>query len=233
MKLKGLFAAGAAVLMMASCQQGLNTDVKLQTASDSASYYIGQFMGSQGKQMLDQQPEGADIDVDIMVAAYYEMVKSDSVEFDQQAASVFLNTYFQELMAKENEPLIQKEKDYLAENKTKPGIVETASGLQYEILVEGNGPIPSSTDKVKAHYHGTLPDGTVFDSSVERGQPFECSLSGGVIKGWLEALAMMPVGSKWRIYVPSELGYGERGAGAQIGPYQTLIFELEVLEIVK
>ena len=103
--------------------------------------------------------------------------------------------------------------------------------LQYEVLVEGNGNVPSTTDKVRVHYTGTLPDGTVFDSSVARGQPAEFPVN-GVIKGWIEALSMMPVGSKWRLAIPHELAYGERGAGAAIPPFSPLVFEVELLEIL-
>ncbi len=121
-------------------------------------------------------------------------------------------------------------KVFLEQNAQRDGVVSLASGLQYEVLVEGTGPIPIATDTVTTHYHGTLPDGTVFDSSVERGQPSSFPVS-GVIRGWVEALQLMPVGSKWRLYVPSELAYGGRGAGASIGPNQVLIFEVELLEI--
>ena len=121
-------------------------------------------------------------------------------------------------------------KVFLEQNAQRDGVVSLGSGLQYEVLVEGTGPIPIATDTVTTHYHGTLPDGTVFDSSVERGQPSSFPVS-GVIRGWVEALQLMPVGSKWRLYVPSELAYGGRGAGASIGPNQVLIFEVELLEI--
>jgi FKBP-type peptidyl-prolyl cis-trans isomerase FklB len=121
---------------------------------------------------------------------------------------------------------------FLAKNKTKAGVTTLPSGLQYEIIKEGNGPKPTASDKVKVHYHGTLIDGTVFDSSVDRGQPIELSV-GGVIQGWVEALQMMPVGSKWKLYIPSELGYGDRDAGPTIKGGSALIFEVELLEIVK
>ncbi len=119
---------------------------------------------------------------------------------------------------------------FLEENAKRKGVKVTDSGLQYEILKKGNGPKPGPADKVKVHYHGTLIDGTVFDSSVERGQPISFPVN-GVIKGWQEALQMMPVGSKWKLYIPSELAYGERGAGAAIPPNAVLIFEVELLGI--
>ena len=119
---------------------------------------------------------------------------------------------------------------FLAENAKREGVISLESGLQYEILNQGNGQIPTINDKITAHYHGTLIDGTVFDSSVDRGEPASFPVN-GVIAGWTEALQIMPVGSKWKLYVPSDLAYGERGAGQIIGPYSTLIFEVELLSI--
>ncbi len=120
--------------------------------------------------------------------------------------------------------------DFLEENKKRDNVVALSSGLQYEILTEGKGEKPKATDKVKCHYHGTLIDGTVFDSSVQRGQPAVFGVN-QVIKGWVEALQLMPVGSKWRLYIPSELAYGQQGAGDIIKPNSTLIFDVELLEI--
>lgn len=120
--------------------------------------------------------------------------------------------------------------DFLEANKTKPGIVSLPSGLQYEVITEGSGAKPLASNKVTCHYHGTLIDGTVFDSSVRRGQPATFPLN-AVIKGWTEGLQLMPAGSKWRFFIPPHLGYGDRQAGGQIGPNSTLIFEVELLDI--
>jgi len=119
---------------------------------------------------------------------------------------------------------------FLEENGKKPGVVVLASGLQYEIITQGTGPKPSAKDKVTCHYHGTLIDGTVFDSSVQRGQPATFPLN-MVIKGWTEGLQLMTQGSKWRFFIPPQLGYGDRQVSAQIGPNSTLIFEVELLGI--
>jgi FKBP-type peptidyl-prolyl cis-trans isomerase FklB len=118
--------------------------------------------------------------------------------------------------------------EFLEENKKKPGVVALASGLQYEVLTEGTGSKPLATNEVTCHYHGTLIDGTVFDSSVRRGQPASFPLN-AVIKGWTEGLQLMPAGSKWRFFIPPHLGYGDRQVSAQIGPNSTLIFDVELL----
>ncbi len=120
--------------------------------------------------------------------------------------------------------------DFLDANKSKPGIVALPSGLQYEVITEGKGPKPSASNKVTCHYHGTLIDGTVFDSSVKRGQPATFPLN-MVIKGWTEGLQLMPTGSKWRFFIPPHLGYGDRQVSAQIGPNSTLVFEVELISI--
>jgi FKBP-type peptidyl-prolyl cis-trans isomerase FklB len=118
--------------------------------------------------------------------------------------------------------------EFLEENKKKPGVVALTSGLQYEVLAEGTGSKPLATNKVTCHYHGTLIDGTVFDSSVRRGQPASFPLN-AVIKGWTEGLQLMPAGSKWRFFIPPHLGYGDRQVSAQIGPNSTLVFEVELI----
>ena len=120
--------------------------------------------------------------------------------------------------------------DFLETNKLKPGVVELPSGLQYEVIHNGEGPIPLATNKVTCHYHGTLIDGTVFDSSVKRGQPATFPLN-GVIKGWTEGLQLMNQGSKWRFFIPPQLGYGDREVSAQIGANSTLVFEVELISI--
>lgn len=145
------------------------------------------------------------------------------------------NKILQEFMEKEQSGAGKENLEvglqFLAANREKEGVVETASGLQYQVLEDGDGAKPGPSDQVKCHYHGTLIDGTVFDSSVQRGEPATFPVN-GVIQGWVEALQMMSEGSKWRLFVPSDLAYGERGAGGAIGPNTTLIFDVELLEIV-
>ena len=142
--------------------------------------------------------------------------------FQQQAASG------QRSAGAENQKIGE---EFLAANQKKPGVTTLPSGLQYRVLKSGNGPSPKATDRVRTHYHGTLIDGTVFDSSVERKEPATFPVN-RVIPGWTEALQLMKVGDKWQLFIPSELAYGERGAGELIGPKSTLIFEVELLEIL-
>lgn len=146
-------------------------------------------------------------------------------------ANNILQDYFDKLQqAKGKEAKAEGEK-FQAENKKKEGVVALPSGLQYKILTAGNGPKPKASDTVKCHYEGRLINGTVFDSSIRRNEPAEFPVS-GVIAGWVEALQLMPVGSKWQLYIPSELAYGTHGAGQSIGPNQTLIFDVELLAII-
>ncbi len=146
-------------------------------------------------------------------------------------ANKILQDFMEKQQSGQGKDNLEQGLQFLAENREKKGIVETASGLQYQVLVEGDGEKPSPADEVKCHYHGTLIDGTVFDSSVQRGEPATFPVN-GVIQGWVEALQMMTTGSKWRLFVPSDLAYGDRGAGGAIGPHATLIFDVELLEIV-
>lgn len=146
-------------------------------------------------------------------------------------ANKILQEYFDKLQQEQGKEAKEAGKKFLEENKTKEGVITLASGLQYKILKEGNGAKPKATDTVKCHYEGRLINGHVFDSSIRRNQPAEFPVN-GVIAGWVEALQLMPVGSKWQLYIPSELAYGTHGAGASIGPNETLIFDVELLDIV-
>lgn len=146
-------------------------------------------------------------------------------------ANNILQDYFDKLQQDQGKSAKEAGEKYLAENKKREGVVALPSGLQYKILTEGNGPKPKASDTVKCHYEGRLINGQVFDSSIRRGEPAEFPVS-GVIPGWVEALQLMPVGSKWQLYIPSELAYGAHGAGQSIGPNETLIFDVELLAIV-
>lgn len=152
-------------------------------------------------------------------------------EINIEEAQTIINEYITQIQNERFKHNLEAGEAFLTENKKKPGVVTLASGLQYEVLKEGNGKKPIETDQVTCHYHGTLLDGTVFDSSFDRGTPATFGV-GQVIKGWVEALQMMPVGSKWKLYIPSDLAYGSAGAGQTIEPNSTLIFEVEILDIV-
>lgn len=146
-------------------------------------------------------------------------------------ANHILQEYFDKMQKEQGSAAKKAGETFLAENKKKEGVVALGSGLQYKILKEGNGPKPKASDTVKCHYEGRLINGQIFDSSIRRGEPAEFPVN-GVIAGWVEALQLMPVGSKWQLYIPSELAYGAHGAGQSIGPNETLIFDVELLSIL-
>lgn len=158
------------------------------------------------------------------------MEKKDQEITNEQAQEI-LNSYFGELQASQAEEQIKAGAVFLAENAKRESVVTLASGLQYEVITEGSGAKPSADQSVMCHYHGTLIDGTVFDSSVQRGQPATFGVS-QVIKGWVEALQLMSVGSKWKLFIPSDLAYGAQGAGQHIPPHTALVFEVELIDIV-
>jgi len=199
----------------------------LKSAEDSLSYAIGLSVAGFYKEQGVQN-----VNANIVARAITDVLKTGKpLMNDQQANSCIIN-FVQKAKAEKAEPNKKAGEAFLAENKTKPGVVTLPSGLQYIVLKEGTGAKPVATDKVKCHYKGTLIDGTVFDSSIDRGQPIEFAVT-GVIPGWTEALQLMAVGSKWKLFIPSNLGYGDQGAGAAIKPGSTLIFEVELLDIVK
>ena len=160
-----------------------------------------------------------------------DVMEQNTPEISYQEAQTVINEFFQELQSKVAEAALSHGKAFLAENAKRADVVTLASGLQYEVITEGAGATPKATDSVKVHYHGSLLDGTVFDSSVSRGEPATFGVT-QVISGWVEALQLMPVGSKWKLFIPSDLAYGAQGAGQSIAPHSTLIFEVELLNII-
>ncbi len=166
----------------------------------------------------------------IMSKAISDVLQDEELFIAFDESDEFFRNELLRIKSKQKEMNKQAGEEFLAKNKVKPGVLTTESGLQYEILTEGDGPSPTSSDKVRVHYHGTLIDGRVFDSSVERGEPISFGLN-QVISAWTEAVPLMKVGSKHRIYCPSNLAYGERPAGPLIAPYSALIFEIELLGI--
>jgi FKBP-type peptidyl-prolyl cis-trans isomerase FklB len=160
-----------------------------------------------------------------------DVMEQNKPKMSYEEAQSVINDFFQSLQAKVGGEALSEGKAFLEENSKRSGIVTLESGLQYEILSEGSGATPQAADTVKVHYHGTLISGKVFDSSVNRGEPATFGVT-QVISGWVEALQLMPVGSKWKLYIPSDLAYGAQGAGQAIAPHSALIFEVELLEIV-
>ena len=193
---------------------------------DKFSYAIGLGLG---QNLLSMGAQG--INVEDFAQAIADVLNRKETAISHNEAREIVNKYFMELEEKMNAENIEKGKAFLAENAKKEGIVTLPSGLQYEVITEGNGKKPSATDRVKCHYEGTLIDGTLFDSSIKRGQPAVFGVN-QVIKGWVEALQLMSEGSKWRLYIPSELGYGAQQAGEMIPPHSTLIFEVELIEVL-
>ena len=193
----------------------------LKTPKDKASYAIGMNIGK------SMHKDSVDIDLSILMRGIKDSMAGGKTLLTDDEAKAALTALQAEMVKK----MQAKGENFLSENKTKDGVVTLPSGLQYKILTEGTGPKPTAADTVVCNYKGTLIDGTEFDSSYKRGQPATFPVS-GVIKGWTEALQLMPVGSKWQLFIPSELGYGARGGpGGAIGPYSALIFEVELLSI--
>ncbi len=194
---------------------------------DKFSYAIGLGIG---QNLLSMGAK--DISVDDFAQAVRDVLEGNPTAITHVEARNIVNHYFEEMEARVNAENIEKGKQFLEENKRRPGVVTLPSGLQYEVIKEGNvGRYAKITDQVQCHYEGTLIDGTLFDSSIKRGQPATFGVN-QVIPGWVEALQLMPEGAKWKLYIPSELGYGAQGAGEMIPPHSTLIFEVELLKIL-
>ncbi len=194
---------------------------ELDTISYSLGVNIGQNLKTQG---LDS------VNLEALTKGFSDIFEGDSVQISAEEAGNILQKFFTEIQEKKTAAMKEVGRKFLEENGRRPEVVTTESGLQYEVITPAEGPKPAATDQVTVHYHGTLTDGTVFDSSVNRGQPATFGLN-QVIKGWTEGVQLMSVGAKYRFFIPYDLGYGERGAGGQIGPYATLIFDVELLSI--
>lgn len=193
---------------------------------DKLSYALGLSMGNNFKSSGIQTLSVTDFANG--VKAVYE---GEKPEMTYDEAKLVINDFFTQMQREVNDRNRAEGEAFLAENKKKSGVVVLPSGLQYEVLTEGKGKKPAATDRVQCHYHGTLINGEVFDSSVERGEPAVFGVS-QVIPGWVEALQLMPEGSKWRLFIPSDLAYGENGAGGKIAPNSTLIFDVELLKVL-
>ena len=198
-----------------------NLKTKMEKVSYSLGVSVANSVKAQGLENVDAQAIGQ---------AFADVFEGKKLAISEEEANVILQEHFQKLSNKALETNSEAGKAFLAENAKRDKVTTTASGLQYEVLVEGEGYSPKPTDEVTVHYHGTLIDGSVFDSSVERGQPATFPVN-GVIAGWVEALQLMKPGAKYKLFIPSDLAYGERGAGQMIGPNSTLIFEVELISV--
>jgi FKBP-type peptidyl-prolyl cis-trans isomerase FklB len=210
----------------------LTTTAKAMTKQDSNMYALGMQIGR------SLQSQGLEINVDMLAEGMRGFLSGTPKLTDQQFQACMENLQQEAMQKMEAEKAASgsvnkaRGEKFLAENKSKDGVKTTASGLQYKVIKEGTGKKPAKENTVKVHYTGTTIDGKVFDSSVERGEPIEFPLA-GVIAGWTEGVQLMSVGSKYTLYIPSNLAYGEQGAGQAIGPNETLIFDVELLDITK
>ena len=205
------------------------SEVKFETVEQKASYGIGLQMG---QQLAGSGLEG--LNVDAIAAGIATALVGDmpAIEIDEiNNALQALHQRAEEARREAAKAAASEGETFLKDNALRSEVTVLESGLQYEVLTEGTGEIPTADKSVRVHYHGELVDGTVFDSSVRRGQPAEFPVT-GVIKGWVEALQLMPVGSKWKLYIPQVLAYGERRAGAAIPPFAALVFEVQLLDIL-
>jgi FKBP-type peptidyl-prolyl cis-trans isomerase FklB len=196
------------------------------TQVEKFSYALGLSLASN---LLQSQIKT--VEFDAMFAAIRDVMEGRKPTISPQEANEVIEEYFIAQQARLGVINAREGEEFLSRKKLEEGIIELESGLQYKIIKQGNGHKPRLTDKVKCHYHGTLINGTIFDSSVNRGEPTVFPVN-GVIKGWIEALQLMSIGSKWQLYIPPHLAYGDHGTGASIGPNSTLIFDVELLEIV-
>ena len=207
--------------------------IVLETNQDSLSYIIGTDIA---KSLVDFKDE---INLDMLVDGMNDKLDEKVLKVPEENAKKIMREFTMKMRKNQEEKRMASSQDnldegkkFLEENKKKEGVVTTESGLQYIVLKQGQGPKPTETDKVKVHYRGTTIDNTLFDSSYSRGEPTTFPIS-NVIKGWTEALLLMNVGSKYKLFIPSELAYGQKGAGQKIGPNEVLIFEVEMLDIEK
>jgi FKBP-type peptidyl-prolyl cis-trans isomerase FklB len=225
----GLFLSAAAVLMLGSCDQkgGSSKTGTLTNELDSVSYAIGIDIATNLKKSGFEE-----INSDAISKGFADIFAGTEPAIDPAMANRFVMEYFNKVRAQKGEKNLTAAKEFLKENETKDGVKTTASGLQYKVIQEGTGPIPTETDMVKVYYKGTLADGREFDATTE-GNPAQFRVN-GVIRGWTEALMLMPVGSKWTLYVHPDLAYGANPRqGSIIEANHLLIFDLELLEIVK
>lgn len=231
MRLINFFTIVVVMLVLSSCTGKAQTTKSLATELDSVSYALGLNMANQIKGNFD------DMDKDLFIQGFSNGVDSTNILIDSKDITLLLNNFFRKKQEQKQEEEFAGVKNageaFLAENKSKDGVMTTESGLQYMVIKEGNGQKPVPTSKVKIHYHGTSIDGTVFDSSVDKGAPIEL-VANQFVPGFTEGLLLMNVGSKYKVFIPYGLGYGASPRpGGPIKPYEALVFEIELLDIVE
>lgn len=220
-----LVVAGLAALILTSCGKP-NYNAKISNETDSVSYYIGLFYGKQ----LKSGGELTSLNIDAMAKGLNEAFNNDSIKISQEDLSQRLQMYFMKFQKRLSDKNLKEGEEFLAKNRTKPGVQTTPSGLQYQVVKEGTGPMPDSSSLVSVHYTLYHADGKKIESSVGR-EPAKFKVT-QVIPGWTEALLKMKVGSKWKLFVPAKLGYGERvGRGSDLRPNEALVFDVELLNI--
>ncbi|WP_047790441.1 FKBP-type peptidyl-prolyl cis-trans isomerase [Tenacibaculum mesophilum] len=240
MKLTNILAATVVGLSIVSCSNGqFKQKSSLATEVDSVSYALGLDMANKIKMNFD------DMDQDLFVQGFKNGMDSTNLLVESKDINNILRAFFQKKQQEKMKQMQEEQakkaeaefgdnkkagEEFLAINKAKEGVKTTESGLQYVVLKEGEGEVPTANSRVKVHYHGTLIDGTVFDSSIERGEPTEFGV-GQVIKGWTEGLQLMKPGAKYKFFIPQELAYGAQQRGQHIKPFSALVFEVELLEI--
>jgi FKBP-type peptidyl-prolyl cis-trans isomerase FklB len=224
-----LLIVGFAIIL-SSCSNNTTdktseTNKTPKTEMEKLSYSLGVNMATgvkaQGLETIDENA---------IAKAFKDVFEGNDLDISEEDGMKLLQEYFGKIQAAAQEKAGEAGATYLAENATKEGVITTESGLQYEVITNGNGARPTAADQVTVHYHGMLTDGTVFDSSVDRGEPAKFGVT-QVIPGWIEALQLMSIGDKWKLTIPSNLAYGDKGAGGMIGPNATLVFEVELLGI--
>jgi FKBP-type peptidyl-prolyl cis-trans isomerase FklB len=232
LRLIGIGLTGTLGILLAACNGGGNT--KLETQKDKVSYIIGQNIGRSFKQ---QNLDSDVIDLDKLRAGIQDVLTGADAKITEEEMAAIMTAFQQDMMARTDSMNRAKGdnnkkagEEFLAKNAGEEGVTVLPSGLQYKVIEAGSGKKPGLTSMVSVNYRGTLIDGTEFDSSYKRGQPATFPVN-GVISGWTEALQLMPAGSKWMLYVPSALAYGDQAAGPEIGPNSTLIFEVELISV--
>lgn len=227
-----LLGFGLAGLVLMACNDKGSTSLKTQ--KDKVSYIIGQNIG---RNMQQQQLDETVLDLGMLRAGIEDVLNGVDPKLTEEEMAEIMTRFQEEMSARvdslnkaQGEANAKAGEEFLAKNAKEEGVVVLPSGLQYQVITEGSGQKPGATSVVTVHYHGTLIDGTEFDSSIKRGQPATFPVN-GVIAGWTEALQLMPAGSKWKLFIPSELAYGEQAASPVIGPNSVLIFEVELISV--